>query len=83
MSPSTSSLIATASRPLAMRMRPDLTARRQRYQRRMHWVVKEPVGLKYYRFQEEEYTILQMLDGKTSLEQIKARFETILDMTAL
>ena len=69
------SLVASSSRPLAMKMRTDLTASRQRYLGRSYWVVKEPVGLKYFRFQEEEYAILQMLDGNTSLEEIKERFE--------
>ena len=69
------SLIASSSRPLALKMRADLTASQQRYLGRTYWVVKEPVGLKYFRFQEEEYAILQMLDGDTSLDEIKDRFE--------
>ena len=56
-----------------MRMRPDLSALQQRYQGQVYWVVKEPVGLHYFRFQEEEYAILQMLDGQTSLDEIKDR----------
>jgi len=69
------SLVSSALRPLPLRMRPDLTARLHRYQGRSYWVVKEPVGLKYYRFQEEEYAILQMLDGSVSFQEIKQRFE--------
>lgn len=69
------SLVSSASRPLALRMRPDLTARRHFYQGHPYIVIKEPVGLKYYRFQEEEYAILAMLDGQTSLEDIKDEFE--------
>ena len=70
------SLVSSSSRALTVRKRPDLTANRQRYQGTGYWVVKEPVGLNYYRFHEEEYAILQMLDGHTSLEQIKDRFES-------
>ncbi|MFV1966111.1 MAG: hypothetical protein ACC628_11845, partial [Pirellulaceae bacterium] len=55
------SLISSTSRSLALRMRPDLTARRQRYHGRSYWVVKEPVGLNYFRFHEEEYAILCMM----------------------
>ena len=33
------------------------------------------MGLQYFRFHEEEYAILQMLDGQTSLDEIKDRFE--------
>ena len=38
-------------------------------------MVKDPVGLSYHRFQEEECAILKMLDGRSSLDQIKRRFE--------
>lgn len=69
------SLVSSSARKLAMRKRPDLTARQHRYQGRVYWVVKEPVGLNYFRFQEEEYAILQMLDGYTSLDEIKDAFE--------
>ena len=69
------SLVSSSARVLPMRMRPDLTAQQQRYQGRVYWVVKEPVGLHYFRFQEEEFAILQMLDGQSSLDEIKDRFE--------
>jgi putative peptide zinc metalloprotease protein len=69
------SLLSSSARPLNIRRRPDLSARRQRYQGKSYWVVKDPVGLHYFRFQEEEYAILNMLDGQTSLDQIKERFE--------
>ena len=69
------SLISSTSRPLTLRMRPDLTARRHRYHGRTFWVVKEPVGLNYFRFHDEEYAILCMLDGRSSLDEIKEQFE--------
>jgi putative peptide zinc metalloprotease protein len=69
------SLISSTSRPLTLRMRPDLAARRHRYHGRTFWVVKEPVGLNYFRFHEEEYAILCMLDGRSSLDDIKEQFE--------
>jgi len=69
------SLLSSSARKLRIRVRPDLTAQRQRYQGRVYWVVKDPVGLQYFRFQEEEYAILQMLDGETSLNEIKEKFE--------
>ena len=69
------SLVSSTSRPLLLRMRPDLSARRHRYHGRTFWVVKEPVGLNYFRFHEEEYAILGMLDGRASLEEIKDEFE--------
>ena len=69
------SLVSTSARRLPVRKRPDLSARRQQYLGRSYWVVKDPVGLNYYRFQDEEYAILNMLDGQTSLDEIKERFE--------
>ncbi len=69
------SLVNSAMRPLRLRRRPDLGAKKHRYHGRVYWVVKEPVGLNYYRFHEEEYAILNMLDGVTSLQQIKDRFQ--------
>ncbi len=69
------SLASSTSRPLPLRLRPDLKVRRHRYHGRVYWVVKEPVGLNYFRFHEEEFAILQMLDGHTSMEQIKEQFE--------
>ncbi|MBX7164787.1 MAG: biotin/lipoyl-binding protein [Pirellulales bacterium] len=69
------SLVSSSARKLALRVRPELSARRHKYQGRTYWVVKEPVGLNYFRFQEEEYAILRMLDGTVSLDDIKERFE--------
>jgi putative peptide zinc metalloprotease protein len=69
------SIVSSSSRKLSIRARPDLKARRQRYQGRNYWVVKDPVGLQYFRFEEEEFAILQMLDGDSSLDDIAERFE--------
>ena len=69
------SLLSSSARALPIRKRPDLVARRQHYLGHSYWVVKDPVGLAYFRFQEEEFAILQMLDGQTSLDEIKDRFE--------
>jgi putative peptide zinc metalloprotease protein len=69
------SLVSSSSRKLPIRKRPDLRARQHRYQGRLYWVVKDPVGLQYYRFEEEEFAILQMLDGQSSLDEIAQRFE--------
>ena len=69
-------LTSAASRPVALRMRADLVARRQRWQGREYWTVKDPLALRYYRFEEEEFAILNMLDGQTSVDQIRERFES-------
>ena len=69
------SLVSSSARRLTIRKRPDLSARKQTYLGRSYWVVKEPVGLNYFRFQEEEYAILQKIDGHTSLDELKDWFE--------
>ncbi len=69
------SLVSTTSRRLSLRMRPDLDDPQTPLPRRSYWVVKEPIGLNYFRFHEEEFAILQMLDGQSSLDSIKERFE--------
>ena len=66
---------STSSRALGLRMRPDLEVVQQSWQGRVCWVIKDPLALKYYRFEEEEYSLLTWLDGKASLDDLKARFE--------
>jgi len=69
------SLISSSARPLAIRRRPDLQVTKQRYQGRQYWIVKDPVGLNYFRFQEEEFNLLNWLDGESSLDDLRNRFE--------
>ena len=64
-----------SSRPLRMILRSDLQFNRQCYQGRVYWMVKDPLSLKYYRFEQEEYALLQMFDGLASPDQIKQRFD--------
>ena len=69
------SLVSSTGRKLNLRKRPDLVATRHRYQGKSYWNVKDPVGLHYFRFQDEEYFILNLLDGEISLDEIKEEFE--------
>lgn len=69
------SLVSSAERILSVYARTDLEAKRATYLGRGYWIVKDPIGLKYYRFQDEEYFILESLDGTKSLETIKDEFE--------
>ena len=68
-------LTSSTSRPLAVRMRPDLEVTAQEYQGRQYWIVKDPLALKYYRFEEPEFAILQLLDGRISLDDVRDHFE--------
>lgn len=56
-------------------MRPDLEIVSQRWLGRDYWVIKDPVALKYFRFEAEELAILKMLDGARSAEDIRNAFE--------
>ena len=68
-------MASSNGRPLRLSVRKDLHAQRQTYQGRNYWVVKDPLSLQYYRFEEEEYALLQMLDGQTSPDRIKREFD--------
>ncbi|MDR1959971.1 MAG: biotin/lipoyl-binding protein [Planctomycetaceae bacterium] len=72
----TDSLVSSSARKLPIKIRPDLGSRKHQYQGRSYWVVKDPVGSKYFRFQEEEFAILQLLDGSRSLDEVKEDFES-------
>jgi putative peptide zinc metalloprotease protein len=71
----TNAMTSSSSRPLRLEVRPDLSTQRQSYQGRDYWVIKDPISLKYYRFEEEEYALLMLLDGSNSPDQIKRRFD--------
>ena len=40
-----------------------------------HYVIKDPIALKYFRFKTEEYFLLQQFDGKNNLQDVKRAFE--------
>ncbi|MGI9516048.1 MAG: hemolysin D, partial [Pirellulaceae bacterium] len=64
-------LESTNRRSIRLKKRGDLSGRRQIYQGQVYWVVKEPVGLNYFRFPEDSYFVLNLLDGDRSLEEIE------------
>ena len=66
----------SSERPLRLRLRKDLVAKYQLYQGKGHWVLKDPTALKYYRFEEEEYALLQLLDGAMSLRNLQCEFNS-------
>jgi putative peptide zinc metalloprotease protein len=69
---------SAADRALGLRMRADLTFAAQRYGRERVWAVKDPVALEYYHLRDEEHAILTMLDGRTSLEQLRRRCDELM-----
>src|SRR5947209_15744381 len=68
-------LAAERRKMVRLRMRPDLLKTPQRYEGRQCMVVKDPVSLKYYRFNEQEYFVFTLLDGKHTLDDVQKQFE--------
>jgi len=58
-----------------LRARPDLNITPQKYEGKTHYVVKDPVSMRYYRFNDQEYFVVQNFDGKHTLEEIQKGFE--------
>ncbi len=71
---------ATASdlerrKKVRVRLRGDLEINVQKYEGRRYYVVKDPVCLRYYRFKEQERFLLDLMDGKHTLDEAQKRFE--------
>src|SRR6476620_5821225 len=58
-----------------LRVRADLGITPQKYEGKTHYVVKDPVSLRYYRFNEQEYFVVKHFDGKHTLEETQKNFE--------
>src|SRR3954451_20084160 len=64
-----------AAEHLKVKLRPDLVVQPQFYEGMTHYVIKDPIALKYFRFKVEEYFLLQQLDGVQNLQDVKKSFE--------
>ena len=64
-----------AARPLPLRMRPDLLVSRERFGSRACVIVKDPLALRHFRFEEEEFAQLELLDGRRTLEELRSALE--------
>src|ERR1044071_6956752 len=64
-----------AAEHLKVKLRPDLVVQPQFYEGMTHYVIKDPIALKYFRFKAEEYFLLQQFDGKNTLSDVKKAFE--------
>ena len=63
-----------SSPPIKMKMRPDLTFDPMTYQGVEYWVVKEPLGQKYFQFPPHVFYLLQQLDGTKSAEELQDNY---------
>jgi putative peptide zinc metalloprotease protein len=67
--------VGQAAEHLKVKLRPDLIVQPQFYEGMTHYVIKDPIALKYFRFKVEEYFLLQQFDGKQNLQDVKRAFE--------
>ena len=63
------------TRILPIRRRADLACHEQHIGGSRYWHVKDPVSLRYYQLSPEEHSVLMMLDGTVSLQDIRRQFE--------
>lgn len=62
-------------RTLQLKIRADLQISNHVHDRRRYWVVGDPVSLKIFLFNDQEYSLMKWCDGESSLDDIKERFE--------
>jgi putative peptide zinc metalloprotease protein len=72
--PDANFLVSSSARPLRVRMRADLIETEQVWQGRNYTVVKDPLTLRFFRFEAEELWLLKMLDGRRSADEIRGTF---------
>jgi putative peptide zinc metalloprotease protein len=66
---------AERRKAVRLKVRPDLQIFEQKYEGKTFHVVKDPVCLRYYRFNQQEYFVFGLFDGEHTLEQVRDRFE--------
>jgi putative peptide zinc metalloprotease protein len=65
---------ASADRPLALRLRPDLIATPIEMCGAPTWVVKDPLTLDHFHFSPEEHALMELLRQPVSLSQMERQF---------
>tara|TARA_R110002072_G_scaffold173600_3_gene328469 strand:- start:34468 stop:36735 length:2268 start_codon:yes stop_codon:yes gene_type:complete len=78
-----SEMIPSTQRPIPLAVRADLVIKRIDYLGVGYWVVKDPAGLKYFRLQQEQYHVLNLLNGERSLEQLREEMLKIMPTVRL
>jgi putative peptide zinc metalloprotease protein len=66
---------AERRKQVKLRVRPDLNITEQKYEGRVCHVVKDPVCLRYYRFNKQEYYVFSLFDGQHTMEEVRKQFE--------
>ena len=63
------------TRAVKLRMRADLEISETSFGGRPTLVIKDPLSLEYFRLRPDELFVLRQLDGATSLDAIRQRYE--------
>jgi putative peptide zinc metalloprotease protein len=66
-----SAQLTSSQRPVPLVMRADLVVEMMPYGDALYAVIKDPVALKYYRLQPQQFAMLQRLDGQRSLVDLR------------
>jgi len=66
---------SSIARRLPVKCRSDLEVKRSQYLGTSCWILKDPIGARYFRLQDEEYALLKLFNGENSLDDIKKAFE--------
>jgi putative peptide zinc metalloprotease protein len=66
---------AERRKQVRLKVRPDLQVFEQKYEGKTFHVVKDPVCLRYYRFNKQEYFVFHLFDGQHTMEQVREAFE--------
>ncbi|QDT53794.1 HlyD family secretion protein [Caulifigura coniformis] len=66
-----SAQLTSSQRPVPLVMRADLVVEMMAYGDALYAVIKDPVALKYYRLQPQQFAMLERLDGQRSLVDLR------------
>ena len=66
---------AERRKQVRLKVRPDLQIFEQKYEGKLYHVVKDPVCLRYYRFNKQEYFVFHLFDGGHTMEEVREAFE--------
>ena len=66
---------AERRKQVRLKVRPDLQVTEQKYEGKVAHVVKDPVCLRYYRFNKQEYFVFRLFDGEHTMDEVRKAFE--------
>ncbi|GAA4461428.1 peptidase M50 [Novipirellula rosea] len=70
-----SSINRSSSNAIGVRVRKDLIAVQTLHQNESAYVVKDPISMTYHRLRTDEYFVLERLDGRCSLDDLRREYE--------